>query len=297
MRHDGKRPPLVSYVTWNRLGLTARNLAALLDTPDDFELHITDSNSCDNTWEYIESLNDPRIRCKTRLPLNRGPIYAINFNLSKRSEGQYFIAMDSDVNIHTDNWIGIFIEAFEEFPEVGLLGAASREYYDRYRQPYIRHDNGSSCYHEITRGFVEGCMQCFRPELLDILGYWCEECCMGDVEICHRICKYTQYKAGYLPAIEIDQIQQVSCGECSAKNICKLYVNDNSCFKLRNERYRNPQFRELYGWKYQNCIKGLESGIKPVRCASVHDVPLQARILYNRQLTEENFKYYETYSN
>lgn len=38
-------PPLVSYSTFNRMGLTARSLYSLLNTSDDFELHIIDNNS------------------------------------------------------------------------------------------------------------------------------------------------------------------------------------------------------------------------------------------------------------
>ena len=86
-------PPLVSFVTWNRLGLTAKNLKALLDTSDDFELHIVDNNSSDDTREYIQHLKDERIKSIKKFDLNMGPIHAVNFNLSKREESQYFIAV------------------------------------------------------------------------------------------------------------------------------------------------------------------------------------------------------------
>lgn len=83
-------PPFLSYITFNRLGLTARSLKSILDTPEDFEMHIIDSNSKDDTWEYIQSLDDSRIKSKTRLDMNLGPVYALNLNLSKRRQEQYF---------------------------------------------------------------------------------------------------------------------------------------------------------------------------------------------------------------
>ena len=49
---------LVSFICWNRAGLNARNLNALLKSTDDFELYIIDSNSSDDTWEFIKTLND-----------------------------------------------------------------------------------------------------------------------------------------------------------------------------------------------------------------------------------------------
>lgn len=297
MELKGRRPPLVSFVAWNRMGLSVRNLNALLKTDCDFELYITDSGSGDCTWEYIRDLRDSRIKSKIRLPANLGPIYAVNHNLSKREPGQYFIAMDSDVNIHTPDWTSKFTEAFDAHPEAGLLGAASREYYERYRLPFIKHEKGNTCYFEITRGFVEGCFQCFRPELLELLGYWCEECCFGDVEICHRICNYTGYKAGYLPAIEIDQLQQVSCGGCEGRKWCGLCDKGSNCFTLRNEKYRNPQFRQLYGWKHQKCIDDMKNKARDVYRASVHDAGSLMRAGYNRRFAEENFKYYEKYAN
>ena len=297
MGWDGKGPPLVSFVTWNRLGLTVRNLSALLKTTDDFELQITDSNSTDDTWDYIQSLNDRRIKAITRLSINRGPIYAVNYNLSKRKKDQYFIALDSDVNIHTNGWTGKFFEVFDAFPDAGLLGTVSREYYERYRHPLIKHEKGHVYYLEITKGFIEGCMQCFRPGLLDILGYWCEECCMGDVEICNRICKHTCYKAGYLPLVEIDLLQRVKCDNCNETQFCRLYGKQKTCFDLRDEKYKNPQFRKLYGWKHNKCAGDMENGIRSAYRASVHNRESMKQHDYNRHLADENFKFYEKNAN
>lgn len=290
-------PPLVSLITWNRLGLTDRNIRALLQTTDDFELYVADNNSRDGTWEYLQELSDPRLRSLTRFDANRGPVYAANYHLSKRKNGQYFITVDSDVNIHTPDWISKFLDTFRAFPEVGLLGAVSGEYLSRNKLPLIKKEVSGACYLQICKGFVEGCCQCLRPELLDKLGYWNEECCMGDMEICRRICNYTSFKAGFLPSIEIDQLQFLPCGKCGVKDICTLINDGKSCFELHREKYRNPQFRNHYNWKYNKYAKDLENGKSTPYCASIHDSNAMKMHGYNRHSAEENFKYYMDHAN
>ncbi len=290
-------PPLVSFVTWNRMGLTIRNLNALLDNDEEFELHIADNNSRDETWLYIQSLNDKRIKSKVRFDTNRGQVYAVNYNLSKRRKEQYFITVDSDVNLHTKDWVTRFIKAFEEFPEVGLLGAVSSNYYYRYKHPLIKHEKNSMSYFQLCRGFVEGCCQCLRPEVLNHLGYWSEENCMGDVEICYRICNCTFYNAGFFPGIEIDQKQSIQCEQCDARNWCKIAFKEKNCFKLWSEKYGNPGFKDLYGWKYEKWIDEFKKGIRSAFCASIHDEASRKRHYYNIQMAEENFQYYIKNSN
>lgn len=289
--------PLVSFVTWNRLGLTDRNLKALLATPDDFELHLTDNNSLDNTWEYLQHLDDPRIVSKTRFTENRGQVYAVNHHLSKRKRGQFFITVDSDVNIHDSNWIGKFMEAFRQFPEAGLLGAVSKDYMNRCRQLLIKREHNGSCYLEVVRGFVEGCCQCIRPELLDQLGYWSEECCTGDMELCFRIKNYTAYTAGFIPSVEIDQKQWIPCESCGAAEFCKLPRSGETCFGIHKKNYQNPQFRNRFQWKHKKLLKDLEDGKRPVYCASIHDPESMRTAYYDRRSAEENFKFYADHSN
>lgn len=290
-------PPLVSFVTWNRMGLTVRNLTALLRTSDDFELHIIDSNSQDDTWEYIKQVEDPRIKTKTRLDANRGPVYTANFNLSKRRKDQFFITVDNDVYIYTSDWISRFMNAFEEFPEVGLLGAVSRDYYERYRQPYIKREGRDIFYLQLVKGFVEGCCQCIHPSVLKYLGYWSEETCLGDMELCYRVCNYTPYKIGFLPAIEIDQVQQIPCDKCQGQGLCTLNRYEKTCFTIRDKKYRNPQFRNTNNWKWKRFILDLKDGKRPVYCASIHDEQSLRDNYYDAKMAEGNFLYYINNSN
>ncbi|NJD02002.1 MAG: glycosyltransferase family 2 protein [Ruminiclostridium sp.] len=290
-------PPLVSFIAWNRMGLTARNLTALFNTKDDFHLHIIDNNSMDGTWEYINDLKDSRIISKTKLDANQGPIHAVNYNLSKRSKEQFFITIDNDVNIHTSDWVPKFMDTFKVFPNLGLLGAVSKEYYGRYRLPLLLQRFEGIHYLQIQKGFVEGCCQCLRPELLELLGYWSEENCMGDMEICHRIAHYTPYKMGFIPGIEIDQLQFVSCDSCCGKSRCSLDRKVKTCFSIHREKYNNPQFRNRYGWKYEKCIHEMENGSRTNFCASIHDEDSLKKHRYDKQNAEENFRFYRDNAN
>lgn len=285
-------PPFVSFVTWNRMGLSVRNITALLRTTDDFELHIVDNNSMDDTWDYIMQLKDSRIKSRIRLDTNRGHVYSTNYNLSKRRKGQYFITVDNDVNIHSPDWITRFLSTFQEFSEVGLLGVVSPEYFARYRLPLTRHERNGECYLEMHRGFVEGCCQCLRPELLDILGYFSEETCMGDEEICFRICNFTSFKAGFIPTVEIDQTQRIACSECEGRHLCTLGTDAEECFEIRNRLYRNVAFRKKYGWKYDRYVQDIVKGKRTVFCASVHDEKSRREHYYDERSAKENFQYY-----
>lgn len=285
-------PPLVSFVTWNRMALNIRSLMSLLSTTDDFELHIVDNNSRDDTWSYILDLKDNRIKSRIRYDVNRGHVYATNYILSKRRKDQYFVTIDSDVNIHTKDWFTQFMHVFNEFPEVGLLGAVTQEYYDRYRLPLIRHEKNSAAYLQLCKGFVEGCFQCLRPELLRVIGYWNEETCMGDTELCYRICNYTPFLAGFLPAVEIDQLQYIPCIECMERKWCKLDTQATNCFKMHDEIYKNPQFRSIYKRKYTQYIEEINRGKRTVYSASIHDEQSIEKYYYDKKIAEENFRYY-----
>lgn len=291
--------PFVSYITFNRMGLSARNLTALLKTTDDFELHLLDCNSQDGTWEFLQSLNDPRIKSRTRLPLNRGPIYAVNHNLSKRAPDQYFIALDSDVHILTPDWISRFMKVFQVFPEVGLLGVPKAPPYQAYMPSVIPFSRDGVEYLQLKDGsvgvpldFVPGHCECLRPELLNMIGYWSEESYYGDAEICIRINKYTPYKAGFITNIEIGMEQSIPCSDCEAKAFCGLDRVTETCFSIRDKKYKNEAFVEKNSWKYTEYFKELKEGKRTAYCASIHDPASIASHVYNADWATDNFNFY-----
>lgn len=297
-------PVFITYVTLNRLGLTKRNLSRILESREDFELHIIDSNSKDNSWEYIQSLNDTRIKSKTRLDLNQGPIYPLNLSLTKRKPDQYFMTIDSDVYIKTDNWIAKFMEVFDAFPEVGVLGVMRDTPYLRYMPPIIPKVKGDISYLQLKNAavgvdldFVPGHLQCLRPELINEIGYWSEETGYGDAELSPRVNHYTTFKAGYLTTIEIDMKQSIGCDECQCRDMCKLSKSINTCFTLGKKANMNESFVKKNGWKYTEIFKELEVGKRTAYCASIHDPESIKNHVYNQEWANENFDYYIQNSN
>lgn len=298
-------PPFINYTTFNRLGLTAKSLQSILDTPEDFEMHIIDSNSKDDTWSYIESLSDSRIKSKTRLPVNAGPIPALNLNLTKRRSDQYFFNVDSDVVIRTKDWISRFMRVFETFPEVGLLGVQRTFPYLPVYTEVIPNTRNGVTYLQLKNGhvdvildFIHGCCMGMRPELIDVIGYWSEETCWGDAELTPRITNYTNFKTGYMSdanknsLIDVDMAQSIACSECMAKQYCKLNRNTETCFTIRNKVYKNEPFVRKFKWKYLEFFKELKEGKRSAYCASIYDSKSMEGHAYNKEWALENMNYY-----
>ncbi len=297
-------PPLISYSTFHRMGLTVRNLNSLLRTTDDFELHIIDNNSQDNTWEYIQDLKDSRIKSRTKFPVNSGPIYPINFNLTRRRPDQYFVVLESDVYLYAPDWITRFMRIFQTFPEVGLLGAPRP-----YPLPAFQPDtvpvvkNGLS-YLQLKKSevgttidFIPGHCQFLRPELINLLGYWCEENGYGDAELSIRVNKYTPFKAGFTVDVPIDMTQTIPCQACEGTKWCKLDRVHTTCFDIRNKKHKNLSFSEKFRWKYFEYFNELNQGKRTVYCASIHDAESRKAHVYHMDWALENFGFYVTNSN
>lgn len=299
IKEEPTPPPFISFNTFNRLGLTVKNLHNILDSNEDFEMHIIDCNSKDNTWDYLQSLTDKRIKSKTKLSLNKGPIYAANFNLAKRKPNQYFFTIDSDVFIKTKNWISRFMEVFDAFPEVGLLGVMRDKPYPRFMPPVNPKENGNAAYLQLKNAalgaemdFIPGHLQCLRPELINQIGYWSEENGYGDAELSPRIHHYTQYKIGFLTTVEIEMNQYLGCDECQGKQFCTLSRSISPCFSLSKQLNANESFAAKFKWKYIETFNELAKGHRTVYCASVVDPESMKNRVYHQQWAEENFDHY-----
>lgn len=296
--------PFISFVTLNRLGLTIKNLNKLLDSDEDFEMHIIDCNSKDDTWRYIKGLKDKRIKSRTRFGINRGPIYVLNYNLRKRKPDQYFFTIDSDVYVKTKDWIARYMEVFEAFPEIGLLGVMRDNPYPRYLPPVIPRVKGDLSYLQLKNGeidvmmdFIPGCLQALRPELIKEIGYWSEEIGYGDAEISPRIMHYTSFKVGFLTTVEIDMTQFIGCKKCQAKNFCTLSKSVKTCFMLSKQSNKNESFAKKFKWKYLEAFRELEEGKRTAYCSSILDPESMKGHAYNRSWALENFEHYIRNSN
>jgi len=301
---NSRIPPFINFVTFNRLGLTVKNLSRILDSTEDFEMHIIDCNSKDNSWDYIQSLTDSRIKSKTRFEKNRGPIYPLNYALTKRRPDQYFFTIDSDTYIKTENWIQRFMEVFEAFPDVGVLGTMRDNPYPRFLPPIIPRSKDGIGYLELKNAaiggimdFIPGQLQCLRPELIEKIGYWSEESGYGDAELSPRVVHYTDFTVGFLTTIEIDMTQHIGCNECMGKEFCKLSKSVASCYTISKKSNQNESFVKKFGWKYLEVFKELEEGKRTAYCASMLNPESMKDVLYHKEWADENFNYYIENSN
>lgn len=283
--------PFVCFITWNRVGLTAINLKALLDTNDDFELYIIDNNSQDDSWDLIQSTKDERIICKKRFDINRGEVYAINYALSKRKEDQYFILVENDINIKTKNWVTKFVDTMDTFPELGLLGATDPVVL-RYEVKPLPDAimQGDIGYYKVPQ--IRGCCNCFRPELLQQLGYFNEETGWADRDNCYRINKFTPYVTGYSTSIEIELTRSILCNKCLIKDKCTLLKDATTCFEIYKKNDNYPQFTHAMRHKEAVYIQETLAGIRDIYCASIHDPESIKSHTYNKEWAMENFQFF-----
>ncbi|MCG8502954.1 MAG: glycosyltransferase family 2 protein [Firmicutes bacterium] len=282
-------PPIVCFVTYNRAGLNARNLTALLNTTDDFELYIIDNHSQDDTWRFIEGLQDDRIKCKKRFALNRHVVYAINYVLSKRKKDQYFILVESDIRIQTKDWVTRFLKAMEAFPNVGVMSACYWVAKKLRRPPQIVRNGDDTYYrHQI----VYLCCACMRPALFDCIGYFNEEVLWGDGDIWNRVNEFTHFKMGYIDTIQASHEQSIPCSECLLKEQCSVLENSETCFDIRRRKRNHLNFVKLKKEKgsHRKFCNELRSGKRSVYCASIYDPDSIKHHYYNKEWAEEHLK-------
>lgn len=282
--------PIVSFICWNRAGLNARNLTALLKTTDDFDLYIVDSNSIDDTWKFIERLEDSRIKEIKKLDLNRGCAYAINYVLSKRKKEQFFFHLDSDTCIETRNWITKFMEVMNTYPSIGAVSTISTGIL-RYYCRFANHLKVNGVEAEECDAMLGNCL-CMRPELIESLGYFNEETGRCDSDYSFRISKYTNYKMALVKSVIINQKQSIKCENCIMQDICTVREKNTTCFKIRDSKYQN----QIYEQKTQDLLysyyKEIEDGVRTPYCASIHDKESMDKYYYDKSRAEKTFKYY-----
>lgn len=288
--------PFVCFVSFNRAGAAALNLKALLQTEDDFELCIVDNHSVDGIWEYIEQLKDERIVLKHRFPKNYGVIYALNYALSKRSKNQPFIHVENDVWIKDPHWISKFQQTLAAFPDLGLIGAASKGHFETKLQNLSpTWSEGISCYYNKV---IMGCCNYLTPEVIDLIGYWNEESCGADKEIGPRINLCTPYKTAYTGAFHVEFRTQTPCSECPLLNQCQFErkVPCECCRIFYPKIYTHKSFSSIVLPKTTEYLHELELGTRSGYSASIHDATSRMQYPYNEVLAQENFNFFSDYS-
>ena len=142
------------------------------------------------------------------------------------------------------------------------------------------------------QNYIPGCCMCLRPELLKIIGYWCEENCFGDIEISNRVNNYTGFKTGFVTNINIKMPQEIECSECDYKHQCILDKKSETCFTDYQRLYKNEEFKNKFKWKFDETLKDMKSGARPVYCASSNDGDSMSNHIFNLEWALENFRFF-----
>ncbi len=121
--------------------------SVLNQTFQDFELIIWDDASVDDSWEIIQSYNDPRIQTFQN-PRNKGPVFGINKAIFEVAHGKYIAIHHSD-DVWELNKLAKQIDFLESNQDVGAVFSNAQPidqrgipltdqthfYYDIFSQP------------------------------------------------------------------------------------------------------------------------------------------------------------------
>jgi len=105
---------------FNELKYTRECLDSLFKytSSEKYELIIIDNGSKDGTGKYLATLFIPNKKIITN-SRNMGVAYAWNQGI-RASTGEYIAIVNNDINF-TPNWLENFEEAFQKYPEIGVL--------------------------------------------------------------------------------------------------------------------------------------------------------------------------------
>jgi glycosyltransferase involved in cell wall biosynthesis len=228
-----RRPPLISFLTYNRLGNTVVSLYSLLRSHDDFELYIVDNGSKDATWEYLNDTKDPRIKHVRGFDTQIGCAHALNYMLTFRKDDQDWINFENDYNIHDKNFVNSFHEYYKEFPEIGAFSASVFPRQCQTIDELIKNDperyivrNEKRVYLDTVMGFCT-----YIPyETMNLIGYYDEVQCLLDIELQSRF-KLLKRQTCYAMDIHVSHILKGGCCDtcvahhsyCKGGNTCMEY--------------------------------------------------------------------------
>jgi GT2 family glycosyltransferase len=112
----------VVVLTYNRVDLLRKCVENVLMRTSPFtrEIIIWDNASSDETGEYLQSLEDPRLRVVLHERNIGQNGYARAFRMTS---SPYFIEVDDDVVNAPAEWDAMLLDAFKRLPKIGFLAA------------------------------------------------------------------------------------------------------------------------------------------------------------------------------
>jgi glycosyltransferase involved in cell wall biosynthesis len=109
----------VGIPTYNAMPYLTKAVESILQqTMSDLRLHVVDDGSTDDTWEYLQSIDDKRLTAVRQE--NKGVGETSN-RLLQMCETKYFARMDADDVAHPDR-IAKQVQFMEDHLEVGVCG-------------------------------------------------------------------------------------------------------------------------------------------------------------------------------
>jgi glycosyltransferase involved in cell wall biosynthesis len=225
-------------------------MISLLESTDDFELYLFDNFSQDHTWEYLNSLTDPRIKIRKRFNHNIGGAAAVNYALLSRKKDQDFGAFETRCTLKTKNFISIFQSILDaDDTIVGLsgtytMGRDQLTYYNELGKQFPDNIKIVNQY-RLYKGGIWGFCMLLRYELFDHFGFFDEASYAGDIDMNQRIINGLKKELCYVLDVHCSYSSQenMNCTECmKLQNIC---LGNNFCMK-----YYLPLMRHFY---LENC--------------------------------------------
>jgi hypothetical protein len=242
------------------------------------------------------SLNDSRIKTKQHFEMNQGRTYALNLQLVRRLPEQYFFNVDHGVFIETKNWMRKFFAVFEAFPEVGLLGARAD---DGFLPQLVPRSKDAVSYLElcgnitdVERSYIPGYCLGLRPSVIKEIGYYCEENYFEEIDLTYRVCNHTEFKAGFVTDVHIKLPKTAECSQCGWFGKCTLDKTNASCFSKYDTYHKNETFFRNYKWRFNETMRDMQSGARPVYCASILDGASVKDHVYNKDWAMDNIVYF-----
>lgn len=114
----------IGVVTWNRLELTRRCLASLLQkTPPGYGLTVVDNGSTDGTQDFLQELaaEHPHMRLRL-LRRNMGVAVASNLAWDDAANADFYVKLDNDVEVLDPQWLSRLMDMLAENPRLGMVG-------------------------------------------------------------------------------------------------------------------------------------------------------------------------------
>ena len=296
-------PPIFCYTTFNKLGMTAKGLPSYLNTNQDFEMYICDNDSRDDTWDYIQSLKDPRIKGKKRFDRNYGAINTINWALTYRKKHQALINVEYDAyNLTTD-----FVDKFQQVEKHFKAGFIHAYYVLEKKIRYYNIVwNGGVYFCPTKPPKVPPMSFCYIPSvILDRLGYLDEASYMGDIEVVARV-RSMKKRVGITPSVlcihikDKDEMtyegQGYNCQSCHRlQDVCRR--TDTRCCVFRPGSMATkdrvyPTFSKFNREKREEILKKRLSGELPLCCGTSH---LQQLAPWEEEMRKENYEFIASY--